>query len=194
MLDQPLLLLFLQPAEAIQLFVDFVMLGAHIVQQVIVKIPRAGLLQLGVEDLVPVLQVVDKACVQLVRQREGFPRMTAGQAGPDGILALERAVHPGRIKIGEPPLQKGIHHLFGLLHIDAARIVGVGQRQTHQAKAQFFCTMKNIHRLVPPCVIPADRSALLFPKVLYNLKRTSSQGAVLARFLILGCTFFEKCV
>ena len=73
MLDQPLFLLLLQPAEAVQLLVDFVMLGAHVVQQVIVKIPRAGLLQLGVEDLVPVLQVVDEACVQLVRQREGIP-------------------------------------------------------------------------------------------------------------------------
>ena len=165
--DHTLFLLLLQPGKAVQLFVDLVVLGAHVVQQVVVKIPRAGLFQLGVEDLVPILQRMDEARMQFVRQGEAVPRMAAGQRLLDGVLALERTIHPGRVKVGEPPFEEDVHHLPGLPDVDAARIVGVRQRQPHQAEPQFFGIVENIHRSQPPF---SAQCALL--SVLYNLKYT----------------------
>ena len=135
---QALGLFLLQPGKAVQLGVDLVVVGADVVQQVIVKILDAGLAALLVKDAVAVLFGFQEPGVQLVRQREAVARVAADQRVFDGALALEAAVHPGGVKVGKAARQESVDHLLELLDVDAGVHIGVGQGQAHQAKAQFF--------------------------------------------------------
>jgi hypothetical protein len=65
--------------------------------------------------------------------------MAVHESGFCHVLALEAAVHPGRVKIGKASLQKCIDHLFYLFHVNVARIGFVVQGQAHKAEAKFFC-------------------------------------------------------
>ena len=62
-LDEPLALFFGQPGKTVEFLVNFVVLDPDVVQQVVVKVAGAGLLQLGVEDLVAVLFAVQETRV-----------------------------------------------------------------------------------------------------------------------------------
>ena len=138
MAGQPLGLLLLEPLIAVILLVGFVAVDIDVVQKIVVEVLNAGLAQLLVEYLVPVLKAVHIHGVQLCRQSEAVARVPVNDGGLYGVLALVIAVHPRGIKVGEAALDEHIDHLLGQFNISAAVVVLVEQGQTHHAKAKFF--------------------------------------------------------
>ena len=105
---------------------------------VIVEVSRSGAPQLFGKDHLAVVFAFDHIGGQLGRQGEAVTRVARNQRLPGSLLAPAAAVHPGGVKIGEAPRKKGVHHLFHQLDVDAALVVGIGQRKPHQSEAQFF--------------------------------------------------------
>ena len=155
-LYKPLRLFLPDPRKAVKRVVHVEAVHVDVVQQVIVEKFHAGLFALLVEDPVAVLLRLDEAGMQLRRQRKAVARVALHERLLGGALTLERAVHPRRVKIREAALEKGIHHLFGLLHVDLPRVVLVQRRQTHQAEAEFFLC----HRLYPLLVFHPSATIL----------------------------------
>ena len=75
MLYQTLRLLVQQPVEAVKLLVLGVAARLNAVQEVVVKIPGAGLLELLVKDAVPILEGVEERTVEFCSQREAVARV-----------------------------------------------------------------------------------------------------------------------
>ena len=142
---QTLRLLFFQPTEAIQFLIRLIVVGSHVVEQVIVKIVHARLLELLLENPLPILFGFEKPGMELIRQRVAVPRVPLHQRFPDGAFALEPAVHPSGVEIGKALFQEGVHHRLQQFHIHAGAIVWIRQRQAHQAKAQFFRVLFHMH-------------------------------------------------
>ena len=137
-LYQALGLFLQQPVKAVELLELVVDVPLDAVEQVVVEIPGAGLFQLGVEDLVPVLQGVEEPGVELGGQGKALPGVAVHQGRFGGAFAGKGVVHPGGVKIGEALLQEQVHHLFQLFQVHFAGVVLVQGGQPHQAKAQFF--------------------------------------------------------
>ena len=143
--DQALLLLLPQPVVAVVLLIHLVVQGPHVVDQVVVKVVNAGFFKLGFEYFVPVLERMDIVRMELGGQGVAVSGVAVRKGGLYRALALIAAVHPGRVKIGEAPLNEHIHHLLELLYVNARFIVWVQSGQAHQSEAKFFC-----HDRLPP--------------------------------------------
>ena len=137
-LDEPLRLLVQQPVEAVKLLVLGVTARLDAVQEVVVEVARAGLLELLVEDAVAILEGVEEGAVELGRQGEALARVAVDNGGFGGLLTLEAVIHDGGVKVGEASADEEVHHLLELFDIDARVVVGVEKGQAHQAEAEFF--------------------------------------------------------
>ena len=137
-LHQSLGLLVQQPAEAVELLVFGIAAGFDAVEQVVVEVARPGLLQLVVEDPVPVLQGIEKAAVQLRGQREAVPGVAVHQRRLCDPLAGEAVVHDGGVEVGEALFDEPVDHLLDLLDVHGGVVVRVGQRHAHQAESKLF--------------------------------------------------------
>ena len=136
--NQPLCLLLLNEVPAVEAVESLERLGIHIVEPVIVKVPRTGTAQLFREEPFPVLFLLEHVGGELGGEGEAVPRMAGDQSLFHRLLTLAAAVHPGGVKIGEATLDKQVGHRLKLFDIDARLVVGVGERQTHQSKSKLF--------------------------------------------------------
>ena len=106
-------------------------LGVH---QVEVEVVHATGRQLAREERPDVRLGLEEVRRQLVCQNEAVPGIAAGEAGPQGRLALALGIAMGRIEVVEPGVQEGVHHLRRLGDVHLAVLHG----QTHEAEAQIL--------------------------------------------------------
>ena len=143
----------LNPVEAVEFFVDFIVIHAHVVQQIIIKIRNTCFSHLLVENRIAVFFCFQKSCMQLVCQGETVSRVTIDECVFCCVFTLEIAVHPRGVEIRKTFLQKCIHHFFRFFQIDAAAVVRVGQRKAHQTETEFLLACKYFcHFICPPFV------------------------------------------
>ena len=137
-LDAPGRLLLHAPAEGGQALDGLIAPGVQGVEQVVIEVVHAALLQLfgeiGVQLLraVPALEVEDG---HLGGQGEAVSVV----ALDDGLLghpfALPFVVDVGGVKVGEAPVQEGVRHGADLLQVHPGLLLGVAQGQAHQAES-----------------------------------------------------------
>ena len=111
-------LLLEKPVEAVVFLVLQIVGGLDAVDEIIVKIACAGLLELFVEDPVAVLEGMEEAAVQLGGQRKAVPGIAVHNGFLRGALAGKAVIHDSRIEIGKAPFDKDIDHFLELIHID----------------------------------------------------------------------------
>ena len=104
--------------------------------QVIIKVPRPCLLELIIEDSVPVFEGIKESTVKLGGKRETVTGMTVHENFFCDPLAGRPAVHNSCIEIGEPCVDKGIHHLFDFLDIHTGSVILVEHSQPHKSKTE----------------------------------------------------------
>ena len=122
MADQTLLLFLCDPGKAVQLLIDLIMMGSHIMDQIVVKVICTCLTELLLKDPVPVLLCLKISRMQLGCQCISASVMTLYQCFPDSLFTFEGAVHPRCIKIGKASFYKGVYHLLHLVKVNACGI------------------------------------------------------------------------
>ena len=141
MLDDALCLLLGQEvpdAEAVKCLGAVV---AQVVQQVKVKVTRAGALQRGRQHGARFFSGLGaRPRRQLGRQLIAFARIAIHQRRLDRLLALSVQIAVSGVKVGEALGKEEIDHLLGLLNIH----IIADHRQTHQAEAQLFDVLSQI--------------------------------------------------
>ena len=125
-------------SETIELLDLAVVRDIEVVQQVVVEIADAALLQLFGEDAFLVALGLEKHRRQLGRQREGVAAVTLDQRAAHDLLALEFVIHVGRVEVGEPAFQEGVDHPFDLRDVYFREVFRVGERQAHAPEPQFL--------------------------------------------------------
>ena len=115
-------------------------LGAHGVEQVEVVVFQAGPLQGGVQNLLELLVGLLVPQGQFRSALEAVPGVAVHHGLFQGHLAFAADVHIGGIEVGEALAHKGIHHLFGLVHVDLVAVHG----QAHEAEAQLFDALAQV--------------------------------------------------
>ena len=106
--------------------------------QVIIKVSGAGLFQLFVEHLIPLLQGVEESVMQFCCQRKAVPGIPVHQRFLGRALAGKPVVHNRCVKVGEAFAHKKVHHLFELFDIHAGSVLRVQGGQSHQAESEFL--------------------------------------------------------
>ena len=139
-------LLLAQPVEGIQLLDSGPGTGIDIVQQEVIKELYTAVFQLFGKVLVHIRSFPQLDERQLGSQGEAVPGVTLDQCFPYSLFTGDTVVNIGGIKVGEPTLQEGIHHLFKLRHINGGDIARIEHRQPHAAKTKFFHE-KNLLRI-----------------------------------------------
>ena len=138
--DETLGLLLLNEVPAAQTVEILHALRVDIVQPVVVEITGAGSAKLLLKEPFAVFLLLEHIGGELGGEGKAVARMTGDQRLLRRFLTLAAAVHPGSVKVGEALFQEAVYHLLHLLHVDAAVVVGVQQRQPHQAEAEFLFT------------------------------------------------------
>ena len=111
---------------------------AQAVKPVVVYIVHAQPLQLTVEEGREIRSIPDHEQGQLIRNGIGHAGIPLDHSLTECHLAVALVVGGGGVKVGKAVFHELIHHFLDPLHIDAAVIVLIQQRQAHQTKAQLF--------------------------------------------------------
>ena len=134
--DLSLRLLFPDKAEGVVCHAAGEDVVAHVVQQIVVKIRDAAVLQLLVENGFHVLRILEIPERQLRGQLEALPGMPLHQRFADGLLPFVAVIGIGRIEIGKTQLQEAIKQGEDPVKIEAGGVAGIQQRQAHGAEAK----------------------------------------------------------
>ena len=140
-LDQTLILLALQILEAVQLLKLADIFSSDIVEQIVIKISCACLLELCLKIRVAFLFCVEKPRVQLGRQGVFAPVMSLDEELLGRRFTLPVVIHPSCIEVGESPVYESVCHTTALSNINAACVIGIRLRQSHQTKSQLISTV-----------------------------------------------------
>ena len=136
--DAALGLLLRQKFEGAQPPGDLIAGGGDGVEQVVVEVRHAALVQLLLEEgRLLLLRVLGPEVEQghLVRQEKPLPGVALHQGPADDVLALPAVVHVGGVEVGVAPLQETVHHGAHLGLVHPALLLGVRHGQAHHAKA-----------------------------------------------------------
>ena len=148
MADQAFLLDFLNEIPESEAVISVHIFLAQGVQQVEIKITRAGPFQTGTQLCLCFFGILAEAFsgIEFCSQIIAVPGMPLYQCLTGGFFRA--FVNISGIKISAAGRQKGVCHTGGLLDIDAA-VFQTGQ--THQAESQFYAI---IHKLVHTFTCP----------------------------------------
>ena len=106
----------------------------NVVEQIVIDIVHAEIVQLSLESLFDLLFRDQHKGRELCRDRKALPRMPLHQRLPGRFLAFAVVIDIACVKVGVPGVQKRVHHPVELLIIE---IGGSGKhRKPHHAKAQ----------------------------------------------------------
>ena len=140
-LDEALGFLFLGEIPQVELVIPGIVVFHQGMEQVVIKVFRAGTLQAGLELLLRGLLRRRHGGVDLGGQGIAFPGIAFHQRLAGGVFRSQ--VDIGGIKIGEPGFQEQVHHLLHLFHINAQALPG----QTHQSEAQLGSILSEVIHL-----------------------------------------------
>ena len=106
----------------------------NVVEQIVIDIVHAQIVQLTPEGLFDLLFRDQHKGRELCRDRKALPRMPLHQRLPGRFLAFAVVIDKACVKVGVPGVQKCVHHPVELRVIE---IGGPGEyRKPHHAKAQ----------------------------------------------------------
>ena len=125
-----------QHAEFLRLLVVH---AVHIVHEIVIEVIHVQFLFLLRENPRHLLLAPEHHVRHLRGNRERIARIAIHNGFAHSFLAHEIMIHPGRIAVGEAPLQELIHHLLHLRHINRFLIICIRQRQAHKAQPKFLC-------------------------------------------------------
>ena len=104
---------------------------AQVVEQIEIKVARAGLPERDVELVLCLFcRVAVQPCGQLVCEKEAFAGIAFHQRLPDGFFTSR--IGKGCVEIGAAGFQEAVHHKFRGFNIDRAVLHG----ETHQAETE----------------------------------------------------------
>ena len=132
------LLLLEQPLKAVELLVVRIAACLDAMQQVIVEVVDAGLLELRVEHVVAPLQRVEELVMQLGGKGIALSRIAVHERRLGNVLACKAVVHPCGIEVGKASVHKQVDHLLNLLHVHVRGIVWIESRQAHKAESELL--------------------------------------------------------
>ena len=124
-----------EPSESIIFLIFLQHPGFYPVDQVILEVTRAGLLQLLIEHLVPSFERIEESRMELGRQSVCGSVMAACKSLLNNILAGKTIVHPCSIKIRKPFLHEQIYHPADLFNVYIGCVGRIILRQSHKAEA-----------------------------------------------------------
>ena len=148
MLDKALFLLLPHKVPEVVLVIGLVISGLKGVEEVVVKIPRAGALQAGGKLLLSALFIVGPhPGAQLGGQGVALPGIAVHQGSLGRPLGSAVVVDIGGVEVGLPGGHELVHHLLDLLKVNVPLFV-LGQ--PHQAKTQLggVCSKIRFHNIL----------------------------------------------
>ena len=107
---------------------------AHVVDKIEIEVPRTGLLELLLEDLLDLVHVRQVVTGKLGGEVEGVARM-AGERGTHRDLGIAAMIAPRGVEVVDALLQRVVDHLVDRGLVDLG-VIAVDNRQAHRAKAE----------------------------------------------------------
>ena len=125
----------------------FVVVVAHIVEKIVVKILHAAALQLCQEHLFR-RTVLHVGQVIFIRQSVAVVGVPVGQGQLHHLFAALVVIHPCGVEISKPPRNEGVHHFLYLFHIDVVQLSLLrirSLRKTHHSESQLLLRFDYCH-------------------------------------------------
>jgi len=125
--------------EGIELLRLFIGAYGDVVDEEVIHVVHAQLLELFIENIFLILHAFEDARRNFGGDGEAVSAVAFGHGFPESDLAFVAVVDVGGVEVGEAAFEERIDHFFYGLHIKRRLVVFVQERQTHESEAEFFC-------------------------------------------------------